>query len=300
MGDTRTSSEGALWLELVRRYRPERRIGRSRGVGAASGAGTRRARATAKAQVGFDEPVTIETGGEGATFAKVDLRPTPLGRALSILYRLPILTLSVDFADGHQRSYRFVSGIAAAGFVLSPTVNNASEFIDMAGGVQSQPGRTVTGFSLHAATRLASLLWQPAAVEIRPISVAAAWTPPPASAWDALAAGEGLAPGAVDLAAVPPSLLSVPVSGLSHLELGYGLALDEGAPAGAATLCFAVHPADGTGRMLWRNCLDRRSEADRALHTLSLTLPPGTSEVALDTWCRSGCEEGVQGYWARP
>ena len=98
----------------------------------------------------------------------------------------------------------------------------------------------------------------------------------------------------------PISLLSIPVSGLSHLELGYGLALDEGAPTDAAALCFAVHTADGTGRVLWRDCLDRRSEADRVLHTLSLALPPGTSEVALHTWCQFGCEEGVQGYWARP
>ncbi len=293
-------AEGALWPDLVRLYRPERRIGdlvalERRADPAPVALGPPR-----KLVVGFDDPVVIEAGSENAAFATVDLRPTPLGRALSFLYRMPILTLSVDFADGHQRAYRFIPGIAAAGFVLSPTVDNASEFVEMAGGVRPPAVRTVTRFSLHAATRFASLLWHPAAVEIRPMSVVAAPPAQPASAWDALAAGEALAPGAVDVGAVPPSLLSVPVSGLSRVELGYGLALDEGEPAGAAALCFMVHPADGTGQVLWRNCLDRRSEADRAPHALSLALPPGTSEVALDIMCRSGCEEGVQGYWARP
>lgn len=293
-------AEGALWPDLLRLYRPNRRIDDLVALERRLSPTPVMFGPSRRVVVGFDEPVVIEAGGSNVTYAAVDLRPTLLGRALSMFFRLPTLTMSVDFADGHQRSYRFVPGIAAAGFVLSPTVNNASEFVEMADDVRPSPERTVTRFSLHAATRLASMLWEPAAVVSRSMSITAAGAPEQfTSAWDALAAGQELAPEAVELAAAPPSLISVPVSGLSHVELGYGLALGRDEPAGAEVLCFAIHPADGTGRTLWQDCLDRMSEADRAAHALSLTLPSGTSEVTLDISCRSGCEEGVQGYWAR-
>jgi hypothetical protein len=33
---------------------------------------------------------------------------------------------------------------------------------------------------------------------------------------------------------------------------------------------------------------------------VSLALPPGTSELALETTCEAGCDEGMGGYWAPP
>ncbi len=297
-------AEGALWPALMRLYRPGRRIGDLVAL--------ERRRTPAPVSFGpaqtldvrLDGPVTLDPGHGGAVFAALDLRPTLLGRVLSLLYRAPILTMSVTFADGHTRPYRFVPGIAAAGFVLSPAVDNASEFVDLAEGRAPPLGRTVRSFGIHSAMPLSWLLWQPASVEIRPLSIGTdlGSTPSaePASAWDSLAAGEGLAPGAVDLATVAPSLLSVQVAGLPRVELGYGLALGDDEPAGAEVLCFAVHPADGTGRTLWRDCLNRGAEPDRKPHALSLALPPDVSEVALETSCQSGCQEGVESYWARP
>ena len=81
---------------------------------------------------------------------------------------------------------------------------------------------------------------------------------------------------------------------------GSTVAVYEIAPPGVETLCFAIHPADGTARTLWRRCLDRAREADRLPQSVSLALASGTSELALETTCEAGCGEGMGGYWAPP
>ncbi len=296
-------TEGALWLDLLRLYRPERRIGdlvalRRRGVPAPLVLGAAR---RSEAAFGDEVPVAPPSAGVRAVFATVDVRPTLLGRVVGFLFRPPPLTMSVRFADGHERPYQFVSGIGSSGFVLSPVVDNASEFEALAAGAPPPPDRVVTSFALHVPPRMRGLLSPRIAVTLRDVSGGdAPPRPAPASAWESLAAAQGLADGTPDLGTVPPSLVSVPAAGLSRVDLGFGLALAPDAPPGAETLCFAIHPADGTARTLWRRCLDRSREADRLPQSVSLALPPGTSELALDTTCEAGCDEGMGGYWAPP
>ena len=296
-------AEGALWLDLLALYRPERHIGdllalRRRDVSAPLALGAAR-----RSAVGFDEEVAVGPLPDGAraVFATVDVRPTLLGRLAAFLFRSPPLTLSARFADGHERVYQFVPGIGSSGFALSPTVNNATEFEALADGAPPPPDRVVTAFSLHAPPRMRALLQPAVAVTLQTVSGGGQAAPPaPDSAWSALSAAEGRAPDGADIGVVPPSLLAVPAAGLPRVELGFGLALADDAPPGAERLCFAIHPADGTARTLWRRCLDRAREADRGPQSVSLALPPGTSELALGTTCEAGCDEGMGGYWAPP
>ncbi len=298
-------TEGALWLDLLRLYRPERHIGellalRRRDVPAPLVLGEPR-----RSDVGFGDMVPVESVSDGpsprAVFATVDVRPTLLGRLAAFLYRPPPLAVTVRFADGQERPYQFLSGIGISGFVLSPLVDNATEFEALADGTPAPPDRTVTGFSIDTSPRLRALVSPRITVTLRPVSggeplVRAA----PTSAWASLAAAEGLGPSVSDIGTVPPSILNVPVAGLSHVDLGFGLALADDAPPGVSSLCFAIHPADGTARTLWRRCLDRGRDADREVQILSVALPPGTAEIALSTNCQSSCDEGLKGYWAPP
>ena len=48
---------------------------------------------------------------------------------LSALYKLPSLYLVVTYADGSTEQSRFIPGEARAGFLLSPTVRNAVDFV---------------------------------------------------------------------------------------------------------------------------------------------------------------------------
>lgn len=67
----------------------------------------------------IDEPV----------FAKIDLQPTLIGKLTSIAFKSAQLTLETTYADGRVADYRFIPGMASAGFLLAPTLSNASDFV---------------------------------------------------------------------------------------------------------------------------------------------------------------------------
>jgi len=59
----------------------------------------------------------------------LDIRPTLLGKVFSTLYKAPKLSMKVRYEDGSTADYRMVAGMAKTGFLLSPTVSSAKDFI---------------------------------------------------------------------------------------------------------------------------------------------------------------------------
>jgi len=64
----------------------------------------------------------------GLLFARLKIQPTPAGRFLSFIYKPELLYLSLELADGSKRLFRLPSGLAEAGFLLSPLVETTPEF----------------------------------------------------------------------------------------------------------------------------------------------------------------------------
>ena len=83
---------------------------------------------TASASHAFGEPIALPPS---LPFAWVDLQfhPTLPGRVASALFKLPLLWMDVTTADGRTRSFRLVAGMASAGFLLSPVVASARDFV---------------------------------------------------------------------------------------------------------------------------------------------------------------------------
>lgn len=120
--------DGRSWPVLLAHYAPS-------GMAGHYAVFTRRA-APAKVQVGatvfdgsghFGTQFRIPAGGP--LWAEIDVTPTLLGRAAALLFKQPALTLVVRYADGTRKTYRFVPGMARAGFLLSPTVSSARELV---------------------------------------------------------------------------------------------------------------------------------------------------------------------------
>lgn len=63
-----------------------------------------------------------------ALLAEIDIRPTAYGRFEELLLRGSQLYINLLFADGHVEHYRFIPGIARAGFILSPVITNTVQF----------------------------------------------------------------------------------------------------------------------------------------------------------------------------
>jgi hypothetical protein len=70
-------------------------------------------------------------------FAKVEIEPTLLGRALEILFKPTQLHMTLWFANGETQTYRIVSTMTKSGFVLSPLARSTAEFADLVSGNQS-------------------------------------------------------------------------------------------------------------------------------------------------------------------
>ena len=304
-----TSIEGASWPEWLNRYEPQRRIGdwvalrrRTTPLGDVLGSPVDR-----KAELG--EPVAVPI--KGPTFARVVVRKTLLGRLAAAVFRPPALSMHVTLAGGEVQVYRFIPALAEEGFLLSPMIEGADGFADLAFGRGGDIGAPVVTAFTVGGSRWAGLFYDPMlSVEFRPVTVPAIVPSPDARgladdlahdlAWRRLASEIGRG-GQLDgdrLSAPAPTALSIPVAGARRLRLGFGLsdgAWTEGATRG---VCFSVAAAGDAGAPLWRRCLDPKEvPADRGPQSAEVDLPEGLAAVSVATACPKSCDWGWS-YWS--
>lgn len=128
-------AEGSLWPDLMRLYEPTQRIDGGNLVVL-----SRRQRplpeilsAPVRQTTRLGERIAI---GPDPTFLTLDIRLNWLGRLLSLLFKPPLVHLQLEYANGNggQNDYRIIPAIARAGFIISPRVNTADDFIFLAMG----------------------------------------------------------------------------------------------------------------------------------------------------------------------
>lgn len=66
-------------------------------------------------------------------FAQIEIRPNLIGRIADILFKRNELQITVNLANGQQKKYRLVPGLAASGFLVTPLVMNTGDFALMYG-----------------------------------------------------------------------------------------------------------------------------------------------------------------------
>ena len=302
------STEGALWPELLRRYAPQRRAGpwvalRRRDVPTADPLGP-----PVLVETSLGQPATLPFAGP--VFARMDVRPTLLGRLAAALFRPPALTLQVTLANHDHQTYRFVPAMAAGGFLLSPLLTDADGFAALAlGHGEDTGGAAVTAVAVAGAP-WARLFYQgTVSIELRPVAVDEA--APSAEAaplmadvarampWRQLVRAIGRA-GQLDgdrLTAVAPTTLTIPVGGARRLDVTFGL--DDGAWTDGATqgVCFAIAASADAPAPIWRRCLDPKTvAADRGPQSAEIDLPAGLGDVTAETSCLAACAWGWS-YW---
>ena len=63
-----------------------------------------------------------------SVFAKVDIKPTLIGRFIGLLYKPAQLNMTVMLEDGTERTYRIISGMVKSEFMLSPLIEDTNDF----------------------------------------------------------------------------------------------------------------------------------------------------------------------------
>jgi hypothetical protein len=66
---------------------------------------------------------------DAVLFAKIDIGPNAYGKFEGLLFRQSQLYINFLFPGGRVERYRFVPGMARSGFVISPVITNAAQFV---------------------------------------------------------------------------------------------------------------------------------------------------------------------------
>lgn len=93
-------------------------------------------------------------------YAKIELRPSALGRLVKALFKINPLQISITLENGQTRQYRLVSGMAEAGFMLSPLIENPRDFMLLYGHQQRLQEKQVKTFKIELPEEMSSYLWQ--------------------------------------------------------------------------------------------------------------------------------------------
>lgn len=123
--------DGASWLGLLSHYTPKGVTGPY--------AILRRTTVNHHARVGgtisadaypFDTPITLPATVPNI-WATFRFHPLKTGRLLSVAFKRPSLFMDVAFASGEHRRFRMIAGMAE-GFLLSPAIRSADDFLTLA------------------------------------------------------------------------------------------------------------------------------------------------------------------------
>ncbi|CAB3787975.1 hypothetical protein [Paraburkholderia caffeinilytica] len=80
-----------------------------------------------------NEPVVIPAH-DGIVIARIHMRPTLLGQAVLMAYKLPQVYIELALTTGKTVRYRYIPEMGETGFVLSPLVASNDDFVAMAAG----------------------------------------------------------------------------------------------------------------------------------------------------------------------
>lgn len=106
----------------------------------------------------FSESIRLPKGDQ-LLFAQFDIKPSFFGRIASLLLRPSQLSITVNLVNGSTKKFRLVSGMAKAGFLLSPLIEDSNEFSYMFGKGELLDGKVVESVSIDTNKR-ARWLWQ--------------------------------------------------------------------------------------------------------------------------------------------
>ncbi len=106
------------------------------------------------------EDVALPALPTGLAWATLDIEPTLAGRLASLLFRPPLLTITIRYANGPVERLRLVSALARAGFLLTPRVLNTEDMLSLLLSDHRTPAERPVSINVtgESGTRW---LWQP-------------------------------------------------------------------------------------------------------------------------------------------
>ena len=314
-----STEDNLAWPELLARYQPAGFDGDYLALRKAPEPAPLPTAKFLERTVTWDQEVELGPTSASPVWAEIDLQVQPLGRLIDFLFRPPEVRLSVR-AGGVWNTYRLVTPLARAGFLLSPVVEGPAAFALLYRGDQSHPlAPDVSRISVGAGSagkrfyrpQIAVRLYR-LSVPPRPVpemleddklrlagSMHSAEVSPGWDDWPAWSVSSGT----LRLQANAPAAGSLPYDGAAaSLDVGFGLANQcDDPPSPRSRVEFRVSYRNRAGsidRMLLRRTLEASGPQDVSAAEV-LALPkgmPGSLQFAT-TPLAGNCRLGA--YWSR-
>jgi hypothetical protein len=216
---------------------------------------------------GLGEEVVLPPMPGGMAWTTLEIEPTLAGRLASLLFRPPLLTISIRYANGPVEQFRLVSALGRSGFMLTPRVLNTEDMLSLLLPERRAPGFRPLSISITGESGT-GWLWQPRyALRLQAIDIpvqdqvramlAPASLAPLAAPAREVAAAEVCAIELVDGRHPPAGPIPVQgtaeVSGWSVISVARGQSPER----------VVIRLADGAGRM-WETVAEPRPRLDVA------------------------------------
>lgn len=298
------SAEGSLWPLFLTRYTPTRLLPEMVVLQRRKQPLNGFTKPSVMFNAQIDENISVPSGTEPLMIA-VDIHQTLIGRFLNFAFKPPQISLVVRYGDNTEATYRLIPAMAREGFLISPLINNAQEYLLLASGRMERMWKRPISIRIDgdrfgiAYDRDIGLTFTPLESSIlasgapdqqliaeaetearRRATVTAIIANSPNPGPDVKVIPEGLGAHA-------PSKLAIPVGPGGKLLLGYGIR-DGAWQGGGGTdgVCFAVKSTETT---LFERCLDPKDvEADRGRQSATIVVPKETI-IFLETSCKQTC-----------
>jgi len=92
-------------------------------------------------------------------YAEIDLRPTLLGKFVSLVFKPPQLRLRLKLKDGTSKDYRAISNMMQTGFFISPLILSTKELLSIASMNQSYQEHNIVESITLTPSCGSSILW---------------------------------------------------------------------------------------------------------------------------------------------
>jgi len=308
-------ADGPMWPEFLRLYAPLRFEGKylllQRRPRPASGIMSEPVSITAK----LGEELIV--ANDGPKFITIQPQKTLLGRLAQFLFKPGMLSLRVKLADGSERAFRIVPGIASKGFVLSPLIEDNVALAALFFGYPEQlAGQNVVSirvdvdsFSAYVFKPTVDIQMSTLLAETWRVALSGADISSVFASRRRLVAAVSSASGpdvrleGDQLYAHAPSRASIPNPGPGKLTVGFGMR--DGAWHGGGNTdgaCFRILVGDDlvSAEQLWQRCLHPVTQADdRGPQIARLDLDERRKgQVFFETTCGDTCNWDWT-YWNR-
>jgi hypothetical protein len=124
--------DGLSWPELLTRYDLRAVTDRFAILEKSDAPRSYQLRPVRRQLVRFGEVVGLSVRSEFPVWVEFGIRPTLAGRMASVLHKPPVLMIKVTTESGRASEHRLVPGMAKAGFLLSPLINDHLDFAALA------------------------------------------------------------------------------------------------------------------------------------------------------------------------